>query len=56
MNKIFCARYWPNVLNWCKPRDWEYMLAENLVCLPIDQRYENQDMKRIIRIIKENNT
>lgn len=52
-NQVFCARYWPNVLKWCKPYEWEYQLAENLVCLPIDQRYGEEEMKRIIDIIKE---
>lgn len=51
-NLLFCARYWPNVLEWCKPEDLEYQLAENLVCIPIDQRYDEEDMKGIIKIIK----
>ena len=50
-HQVFCARYWPNVLEWCKTSDFEYHLAENLVCLPIDQRYGEEDMKRIIEII-----
>ncbi len=51
-HQIFCARYWPNVLEQSKPNDWEYQLAENLVCLPIDQRYEEADMQRIIDVIE----
>lgn len=51
-NKVFCARYWPNVLEWCQPRDWEYQLAENLVCLPIDQRYDEEDMQHILHLIE----
>ena len=50
-NQVFCARYWPNVLEWCKPDTQEYQLAENLVCLPVDQRYGDEDMERIIQII-----
>ena len=50
-NQVFCARYWPNVLEWCQPTDWEYQLAENLVCLPIDQRYDEKDMERIISLL-----
>ena len=50
-NQVFCARYWPSVLEWCKPDDWEYQLAENLVCISIDQRYGEEDMKRIIECI-----
>ena len=51
-HQVFCARYWPNVMEWCKPDEWEYMLAENLVCIPIDQRYGEEEMERIIEIIK----
>ena len=52
-HQVFCARYWPNVLEWCQPNDWEYQLAENLVCLPVDQRYGEEDMKRIIETIQK---
>lgn len=51
-NQVFCARYWPNVLEWCQPADWEYQLAENLVCIPIDQRYGEEEMNRITDIIR----
>lgn len=51
-HQVFCARYWPNVLKWCQPSDYEYQLAENLVCLPIDQRYDEEDMRLILSIIK----
>ena len=50
-NEVFCARYWPNVLEWCNPNDWEYELTENLVCIPVDQRYEKDDMDYIVDII-----
>lgn len=53
-NKIFVARYWPNVLEWCQPNDWEYQLAENLVCLPIDQRYDDRDMQSILDLVLHN--
>lgn len=51
-HQVFCARYWPNVMEWCRPTDWEYQLAENLVCLPIDQRYDEEDMQIILEYIK----
>ena len=50
-HQVFCARYWPDVMEWCKPGEWEFQLAENLVCLPIDQRYDENDMNCIIEII-----
>jgi len=52
-NKVFVARYWPNVMEWCDSDDLEYQLAENVVCLPVDQRYGEEEMNRIIEIIKK---
>jgi len=51
-NKVFVARYWPNVLEWCKEEDIEYKLAAQIIPLPIDQRYSKSDMERILEIIK----
>ena len=51
--KIFVATYWPNVFEWAKPNDLEYELANNVVCIPIDQRYSEQDMERIVKEIKK---
>ena len=50
-NKVFVARYWPNVLEWTTNEDIEYLLAYQMLPLPIDQRYVEDDMKRIIDII-----
>lgn len=47
-NNIFCARYWPNVLDEAKETDREYNMAMNIVSLPVDQRYGKEDMERII--------
>lgn len=51
-NKIFVARYWPNVLDWTTEDDVEYLLAYQMQPLPIDQRYREGDMNRIIDIIQ----
>lgn len=52
-DKIFVATYWPNVFEWCNPEDWEYTLVENTVFIPIDQRYDLDDMSLInSKIIK----
>jgi len=51
-NKIFVATYWPNVLEWCNESDLEYGFAKRILPLPIDQRYNEEDMKRIIKTIK----
>lgn len=49
---IFVAQYWPNVLEWCKPEDIEYELTTHIIAMPIDQRYDWQDMDRIIELVK----
>ena len=51
-NKIFVARYWPNVLEWTTEGDIDYLLAYQMQPLPIDQRYGLDDMNRIISIVK----
>lgn len=49
-HKVFCATYWPNVLQWCADDALEHQLAGSIVALPIDQRYGEEDMKRIVSI------
>ena len=51
-NKVFVARYWPNVLDWATKDDLEYLLAYQMQPLPVDQRYGKGEMNRIIEIIK----
>lgn len=46
-NKVFVARYWPNVLDWATKNDIEYLLAYQMLPLPIDQRYGNEEMNAI---------
>lgn len=52
-DKIFVARYWPNVAHWCAGQHCvESDLVDNLIPLPIDHRYDNEDMRRIIKILQ----
>lgn len=51
-NKIFIARYWPNVLEWAKPDDIDYLLAYQMQPLPVDQRYGKDEMNKIIKIVR----
>lgn len=51
-NKIFVARYWPNVLNWTTKNDIKYLLAYQMLPLPIDQRCGEKEMIYIIRMIQ----
>ncbi|WP_181304260.1 hypothetical protein [Rufibacter sp. XAAS-G3-1] len=52
-DKIFIATYWSNVFNWAAENSIEYNAATYLLPLPIDQRYNRQDMERIVYKIKE---
>lgn len=52
-NKVFVARYWPNVLKWTTEDDIDYLLAYQMQPLPIDQRYGEKDMEKIINTIEE---
>lgn len=51
-HQIFVATYWPNVFEWCEPTDLEFELADHVVCIPIDQRYGKEEMKFIIKVVK----
>lgn len=46
-NKVYVATYWPNVLQWVNPTGTEYTLTTQLLPIPIDQRYGEEEMKRI---------
>lgn len=50
--KAYVAKYWPNVLNWAGPDSLEHHFAQNLIPLPVDQRYDIVEMETIIQIIK----
>ena len=50
-DKVFVPTYWPNVFHWCHSDDWEYYLAERTVFIPVDQRYSQVDLQRVIQII-----
>jgi hypothetical protein len=51
-NKIYVASYWPNVIKWANSKSFEYDLAENLLAVPIDQRYSKNELDEIIKILK----
>lgn len=50
-NKIYVATYWPNVLDWCNKTDCEYQLTEQLLALPVDQRYTKEILATLINEI-----
>lgn len=52
-NKVFVAKYWPNVDEWTEEDTVERWMANHILPLPIDQRYNKEDMNRIIEIINK---
>lgn len=47
--QIFIPTLWPTVFEITNPADIEYKMAENILPLPIDQRYENEDMEYMVQ-------
>ncbi len=51
--RIFVPTYWPNVFSWTSEKMFEYYLAKNILPLPIDHRYNEGDMQRMVNYIKQ---
>ena len=49
--KIYIPTLWPNVLEEVSRENIEYKYAKNILPVPCDQRYNEEDMKRIIELI-----
>lgn len=47
--KIYIPTLWPNVLVDCNPAELEYRLAADLLPIPLDQRYNEEDMKYLVQ-------
>ncbi len=50
--KIYIPTLWPDVFDRCKEGDLEYGMAKNILPLPIDQRYGEEDMEYLIEKIQ----
>lgn len=50
-NKVYTATYWPNLKKRCGENSLEYQLSNEVVYLPIDQRYSIEDMLIITDLI-----
>lgn len=51
-NRIFVAKYWPNVIDWLGDKEClELFLLNYLIPLPIDQRYGEIEMERILSLV-----
>lgn len=49
--KIYVPTLWPDVFNLCKENELEYDMAQNILPLPVDQRYGIEDMEYIVKEI-----
>lgn len=49
---IFCPIHWPKLDN-IDERYQVHGIISNIISIPIDQRYENEDMQRIINAIND---
>lgn len=52
-NQIYTAKYWQEVFEKADCGSFESHLSSNLISLPIDQRYNIEDMEYIVKIIKK---
>lgn len=52
-NKVFVAKYWPSIAERERCPRFEIDLVEHLIPLPVDQRYSQTDMERIMSLITE---
>lgn len=52
-NKIYIPTLWPNVLHTVKKNSLEYYYAENILPVPVDQRYDLGDMQFLIDMISK---
>ena len=51
--KIYVPTLWPDVFDICVKKDIEYSLARDILPLPIDQRYGQEDMEYMAGQIKK---
>mgnify|MGYP007020620910 CR=1 FL=1 len=49
--KLFIPTLWPNVLGECTPNSLEYRFANDILPIPVDQRYTVEEMEYICNII-----
>lgn len=49
--KIYIPMLWPAVFHICDENELEYNMAKNIIPLPVDQRYDIEDMEYLCRCI-----
>ena len=51
--QIYIPKLWPSVAEWAAPESKAYQMAEQILPLPIDQRYGKSEMERLISALTE---
>lgn len=51
--KIYIPTLWPDAFEWCSENEIEHKFVQNILPLPIDQRYSTEDMKYIVEEIRK---
>ena len=51
--KIFIPTLWPAVFNLCSKHELEYDMANNILPIPVDQRYVSEDMDYIVKELRK---
>lgn len=51
-HRIYTDDFWEEVISRVSSSSFEYRLAKHLIPLPIDQRYNEADMRTIVRIVR----
>lgn len=54
--KIYIPTLWPYVLENCVSDSFEYHLANDTLPIPVDQRYDSQDMEYLVEVIRHVST
>lgn len=52
-HKIYIPKYWPNIDEYASNESNAIYMVDNLISIPIDQRYGINDMQRIAHILKK---
>ena len=51
-NKIFVPTLWDQCGDEKYKETWEYDLTKNTIFLPVDQRYDEEDIRYIISVVE----
>lgn len=50
---VFTPQYWPEVKARVSPESFEYQASQEIICLPIDQRYNCSEISKLIKRVQQ---